>query len=129
MSDRQGDAQIFQLEFASRTVRQITHVGFQSTSPSISYDGKRLTFIGKTSEGYKVYVQSLLEPGDEPKAISDASHNERPTFSPNGKLIVFATKHDNLDILMTTTIDGRAKSVLLQRKGGMREPSWGPYID
>ena len=59
-------------------------------------------------------------------AITDTSLDERPSFAPNGKLIIYATKENGKHVLMTTTLDGQFKSRLAAQLGDTREPNWGP---
>jgi TolB protein len=60
-------------------------------------------------------------------AITDTTADERPSFAPNSRLIVFATRHEGRDALMTTTLDGRIKARLAGQGGDIREPNWGPF--
>ena len=51
----------------------------------------------------------------------------RPSFAPNSKLIVYATRQGGQEALMTTTLDGRIKARLVGQGGDIREPDWGPF--
>ena len=42
-------------------------------------------------------------------------------------LIVYATRHQGREALMTTTVDGRIKTRLASAEGDIREPDWGPF--
>ena len=61
--------------------------------------------------------------------LSDTQDDESPSFAPNGRLIVYATRAQGSDVLMTTTLDGKIRTRLLTISAGadMREPAWGPY--
>jgi TolB protein len=60
-------------------------------------------------------------------AITDTSADERPSFAPNSRLLVYATQQGGREALMTTTLDGRIKARLSGQGGDLREPHWGPY--
>ena len=62
-----------------------------------------------------------------PRAITDTSDDESPSFAPNGRLLVYASRAQGRDVLMTTTLDGKIKSRLLTTGADMREPAWGPF--
>jgi hypothetical protein len=49
-----------------------------------------------------------------------------PSFAPNSRLIVYATRQGGREALMTTTLDGKIKARLAGQGGDIREPSWGP---
>jgi TolB protein len=61
------------------------------------------------------------------KAITETNDDERPSFAPNGRLIVYASRAQGRDVLMTTTVDGRVKARLASTNVDVREPVWGPY--
>ena len=61
-------------------------------------------------------------------AITESSDDESPSFAPNGKLIIYATRTNGRDTLMTTTLDGKIKAVLESRFPDVREPVWGPFV-
>jgi TolB protein len=72
-----------------------------------------------------VAVQELA--GGTVRTLSDTQHDESPSFSPNGRLLVYASRDQGRDVLMTTTLDGRIRTRLLSSGLDMREPAWGPF--
>jgi TolB protein len=68
-----------------------------------------------------------LAGGGSPLALTDTQDDESPSFAPNGRLIVYASRLQGADVLMTTTLDGKIKTRLLSSGADMREPAWGPY--
>jgi TolB protein len=60
-------------------------------------------------------------------ALTDTSADETPSFSPNSRLILYATQQQGREALMTTTLDGRIKARLSGQSGDIREPDWGPF--
>ena len=124
VSDRSGSPQVYRGTVASQQTERITFNGSYNTSPSISSDGKFLAYISKQSEGYKLYVMNLAT--GVTSAITDTTSDERPSFAPNGKLIIYSTHENGKHVLMTTTLDGQYKSRLAAPLGDTREPNWGP---
>ena len=53
-----------------------------------------------------------LAAGAQPSAITDTSADESPSFAPNGRLIIYATRAQGREALMTTTLDGKIKARL-----------------
>ena len=68
-----------------------------------------------------------LSKGATPQAITDTRDDESPSFAPNGRLIIYATRSGGRDVLMTTTLDGKIKAKLVSTTADVREPMWGPY--
>ena len=60
-------------------------------------------------------------------SITDTTADESPSFAPNSRLIVYATRQQGREALMTTTVDGKIKARLAGQEGDIREPSWGPF--
>ncbi len=60
-------------------------------------------------------------------ALTATTRDERPSFAPNSRLIVYATQENGREALMTTTLDGRIKARLSGQGGDLREPNWGPF--
>ena len=50
-------------------------------------------------------------------ALTDTAADESPSFAPNSRLIVYATQQQGREALMTTTLDGKIKARLPDRKG------------
>ena len=63
------------------------------------------------------------------KILTDTTLDESPTVSPNGNVVIYATKDGDKDVLAGITIDGRTKFTMPSMKGEAREPSWSPLID
>jgi TolB protein len=59
--------------------------------------------------------------------VTDTVDDESPSFAPNGRLIIFATRAQGRDVLMTTTPDGKIKARLVTSLVDVREPAWGPF--
>jgi TolB protein len=54
-----------------------------------------------------------LDSGGTATAVTDTTDDESPSFAPNGRLIVYATRSRGASALMTTTLDGKIKARLV----------------
>jgi TolB protein len=124
VSDRGGGPQIYRQSVSGGGATRVTFNGAYNISPALSPDGKLLAYISRGS-GFKVMVMDLGS-GDV-RSVSDTNDDESPSFAPNGRYIIYATKADGRDVLMTTSVDGKFKSKLLESGLDIREPVWGPY--
>jgi TolB protein len=125
VSDRGGMPQVYRTPAMGGPVERVTFTGNYNISPSISSDGKWLAYITRVSGQFKLAVQELST--DKVMQITATIADERPSFAPNGKLIVYATQIQGREALMTTSIDGRITARLAGQTGDIREPNWGPY--
>lgn len=125
VSDRGASPQIYRMPVAGGTATRVTFNGPYNTSPTLSPDGRWLAYISRIGGAFKLHVMDLGS--GNVAAITDTSRDEHPSFSPNSRLIVYATQQDGREALVTTTLDGRIKVRLSGQSGDLREPNWGPY--
>jgi TolB protein len=126
VSDRGGAPQIYRMPAGGESAGRAERVSFSGNyniSPAISPDGKRLAFISRVSGEFKLHVMELG--GQGAVAVTDSNADERPSFAPNSKVILYATRQGGREALMTTTLDGRIKARLSAQGGDIREPQWG----
>ncbi|MCF8155598.1 MAG: Tol-Pal system beta propeller repeat protein TolB [Rhodoferax sp.] len=124
VSDRGGAPQIYRVPSTGGNAERVTFTGNYNISPSVSPDGKWLAYISRVSGVFKLHVMDLATGATS--AITDTTADENPSFSPNSRLIIYATHQAGREALMTTTLDGKIKARLAGQKGDIREPDWGP---
>lgn len=125
VSDRGGSPQIYRMAASGGSAERITFNGGYNISPALSPDGRWMAYISRVGSAYKLHVMDLST--QTSMAITDSWSDERPSFAANSKLIVYATKLQGAEAMMTTTVDGRIKARLAGVAGDIREPAWGPY--
>ena len=125
VSDRGGSPQIYKMSATGGSVERVTFGGSYNISPALSPDGRWLSYISRVGGQFKVQVMNLST--GQSSAITDTTADERPSFAPNSKLIVYATVFQGREALMTSTLDGKIKAKLSGQSGDIREPAWGPY--
>ena len=125
VSDRGGAPQIYRMPASGGPANRVTFNGTYNISPAISPDGRWLTYISRIGGAFKLHVMDIAS--GNVAAITDTNRDERPSFAPNSRLIVYATHQDGREALMTTTLDGRIKARLSGQGGDLREPNWGPF--
>ena len=127
VSDRGGGPQIYRVGIDGGNPERVTFSGDYNISPAVSPDGKTLAFITRRGGGFRLMVQDLGSGSSPATAITDTQDDESPSFAPNGRMIVYATRTQGVDVLMTSTLDGKIKTRLLSSGADMREPAWGPF--
>ena len=125
VSDRGGAPQIYKVASTGGQAERVTFTGNYNISPSLSPDGRWLAYISRVGGGFKLHVMELASGASN--AITDTAADERPSFAPNSRLIVYATQQQGREALMTTTLDGKIKARLAGQSGDIREPDWGPF--
>ncbi len=126
VSDRGGTPQIYRMPAGGGAPERVTFSGAYNISPAVSSDGRYLAYIAQQGNAFRLQLMDLIA-GGAPRALTDTTDDESPSFAPNGKLLVYATRVQGRDVLMTTTLDGKIKARLLSSTADVREPVWGPY--
>lgn len=125
VSDRGGSPQIYRMPAAGGAVERVTFNGSYNISPSLSPDGRFMAYVSRTGSQFKLQVMDLST--GQSNAITDTVADEKPSFAPNSKLLVYATQIQGREALMTSTLDGKIKARLAGQGGDIREPAWGPF--
>lgn len=124
-SDRGGSPQIYRYTFADKSVRRLTFRGAFNARGTLSSDGKRLALVHRPSgSSYKVALQDINT--GITNILTPTSLDESPSFSPNGQMVVYATREGNRGLLSIMSTDGRFRMNLPSEQGEVREPAWAP---
>jgi TolB protein len=126
-SDRGGAPQIYRMAASGGNAERVTFSGAYSISPTVSPDGRTLAYVTRAGNAFKLVVLDLSTSGAQPVTITDTGDDEHPSFAPNGRLLIYATRVQGRSVLMTTTLDGKIKARLPSQTADLREPVWGPY--
>ncbi len=125
VSDRGGGPQIYRVAVSGGTPERVSFTGEYNISPALSPDGRYIAYVSRQSGAFKLMVGEVGR--GSAQAITDTRDDESPSFAPNSKLIIYATRSEGRDVLMTTTLDGKIKAKLVSTLSDVREPMWGPY--
>ncbi|MES2283133.1 MAG: Tol-Pal system beta propeller repeat protein TolB [Pseudomonadota bacterium] len=125
VSDRGGAPQVYRMTASGGGVERVTFNGSYNISPAISPDGRWLAYVSRVGGAFKLQVMELAN--GTVNQITDTAADESPSFAPNSRLIVYATRQQGREALMTTTLDGKIKARLSGASGDIREPDWGPF--
>lgn len=124
-SDRGGAAQIYRYNFADGNVKRLTFRGAFNARGSLSADGKYIALVHRPSgSNYKVAIQEVST--GVTNILTPTSLDESPSFSPNGQMVVYATREGNRGLLSIMSTDGRFRMNLPSEQGEVREPAWAP---
>ena len=120
-----GSPPIYRMSARGGSAERVTFNGNYNISPAISPDGRWLAYIARLGGAFKLQVMELSS--GNIASVTDTSDDERPTFAPNSRLIMYASKIGGREALLTTTLDGQIKTRLASVPGDIREPNWGPF--
>jgi TolB protein len=124
-SDRGGSAQIYRMPVEGGAAERLTFGEGTNFSPRHSPDGKSFVFAHLDNGKFYVAVQDFQT--GQMSLLTEGGWEKKPSFAPNGKLILFASEARSRGILATVSSDGRVKQHMFTQSGDAREPVWGPY--
>lgn len=125
-SDRGGSPQVYRVSVDGGIAERETFESGRSFSPRFSPDGK--SFVYSLFKEGKFYIAMQDIQSRQVQILTGGGWDKKPSFAPNGKLILFATEIEGRGILSTVSSDGRVKQKMVAQQGDIREPIWGPYL-
>ncbi|MCK4708109.1 MAG: PD40 domain-containing protein, partial [Gammaproteobacteria bacterium] len=124
-SDRSGSPQLYEMPVRGGKPRRLTFEGRYNTAADLSPDGKNIIMVFADQGKYKI-AQLERETGNL-TVLTSNSLDESPSFSPNGRMVLYASTQGNKGVLFMTSLDGKSMHKLSDQLGDIREPVWGPY--
>ncbi len=122
-----GNADIYEMNVETKELKKITNHFSQDVDPSITADGKLMTFLSDRPGKAMIYT---MDPNTVEKDVKRISYvgqfNATPRFSPDGKEIVFASWLDNSFDLFRISSDGNGLVRLTKDFGSNEDPSYSP---
>ena len=125
-SDRGGSAQVYRMPIEGGAAQRLTFAGGTSYSPRFSPDGKSFVFTHLSGGKFSISIQDFLT--GQMETLTEGGWEKKPSFAPNGKIILFASEARGRGILATVSSDGRVKQHMFTQSGDAREPVWGPHL-
>ena len=129
-SDRGGRPQIYRVGVndlgAVGRPKRLTFEGSYNARAVFSPKGDRIAMVHGGGGNYRIAVQELAT--GNLRVLTRSRLDESPSFSANGRMIIYATEVSGRGVLEAVSVDGRAHQRLGLRMGDVREPAWSPFI-
>ncbi|MFY9259183.1 MAG: Tol-Pal system beta propeller repeat protein TolB [Gallionella sp.] len=121
-SDRGGSAQIYQMPTQGGMAKRLTFGEGANYSPRHQPDGKGFVFTHRANGKFYIATQDFQT--GQMTILTEGGWEKKPSYAPNGKLILFASEGRGRGILATVSSDGRVKQQMFTQSGDAREPVW-----
>lgn len=123
VSDRQGTPQIYLMSAAGGSARRLTFQGGYNQTPRFCprKETPLIAFTGRDERNaFDVFVYDL-KTGKIDRVTQGQGSNFDPSWSPDGRLLVYASSRGGLFVMNLQT-----RKEFRIYKGGAKNPSWGP---
>jgi TolB protein len=124
-SDQGGSPQIYSMPVAGGQEQRLTFGEGNNFSPRYSPDGKGFVYTHFINGKFYIATQDFQT--GQVEILTTGGWEKKPSFAPNGKLILFASEARGRGILATVSSDGRVQQHMFTDSGDAREPVWGPH--
>ena len=126
-SDRGGSPQIYRQPLAGGSAQRVTFNGNYAVSPALNPQGTEISYVTRSNGRFRIAIMDL-QTGQE-RILTGNEFDESPCFSPNGRIICYASERNKKGVLGTVSTDGAVSAWLTASAGDIREPTWGPLLD
>jgi len=123
VSDRQGTPQIFLMPSSGGSARRLTFQGNYNQTPHFSprKDVPMIAFTGRDERlNFDIFLYDLRT-GKVDRVTQNQGSNFDPSWSPDGRLLVYASNRGGLFVMNLQT-----RREFHIYKAGAKNPSWGP---
>jgi len=124
VSDRLGNPNVFIKDLSSGSVRRASKSGY-NTNPSMSPDGKFVTYSKQGGGGHRIYVYELATDSEKQVSFGPGS-DENPSFAPDSYFIAFSSSRAGGRKLYLTTRNGDGAVQIPTGEGEALMPAFSP---
>jgi TolB protein len=125
-SDRSGGPQIYIKDSERASPRRVTFGGRYNARPRFSPDGEYIYYVHQRDSGFHI-ARTELDSGDE-QVLTRTGSDESPSIAPNGRMLIYATRQGNDNVLTVISTNGGAAYTLPAANGDVRDPAWSPVL-
>jgi len=126
VSDRDGNDELYMMDYDGQNQTRLTFNKTRDYMPAWSADGKKIAFTSYRKLGEAGLYLLDLEAG-KITPVSTRGTNFAPSFSPDGKKMVFCSTMDGNSEIYAANADGRNVKRLTFNEGAVdTAPAWSP---
>jgi TolB protein len=125
-SGRGGSPQIYRLSLSNGQITRMTFEGNYNARASFTPDMNTIVMLHRDDRQFNIGMQNTT--GGPIVSLTFSGRDESPSVAPNGRLILYATHHQDKGVLGIVSLDGRIRMRLPAREGDVQEPAWSPYL-
>jgi len=128
-SDRHGRPMIYTMNLDGSSVDRITFAGVFNSTPAWSPDGKKIAFAGQEDDHFDIFVvdadkTNMIRVTSARKTNGKWSNNEDPSFSPDGRFLMYTSNRSGKNQIYISTVDGSEERQITDDNFNYYKPKW-----
>ena len=132
-SDRKGKTMIYTMDSKGKNIQQLTFAGHHNASPVWHPVKKELVFTGLSGGRMDLFLISANGTGLKRltslrKTNGRWANSESPSFSPDGRFLVFSSNVSGVYQLYVMSLDTLAVQRITFDSHNYKSPKWSPYL-
>lgn len=133
-SDRGGNPMIYVMNSDGTNVQRLTFQGKYNSTPSWSHDGKKIAFAGQVDNYFDIFVMdangsNITRITSATKANGKRASNEDPSFSPDGRFVVYTSNRTGKNQIYFSSIDGTQERRVTNDSYNYFKPKWSNNLE
>jgi TolB protein len=132
-SARSKHPMIYVVDMATKIAKQLTFAGTYNSSPAWSPRGDKIIFAAQRLEEGNFDLFVIDPDGNNLQRVTAGDrqgrkpfNNEKPSWAPTGRHIVYTSSEGGAEAVYITTLDGVVKRKISPDGMSCSMPSWGP---
>ena len=127
-SGRSGSPQIYELDLRKLNpkAKRISFEGTYNAKASYLPNEEGVIFVHRSSDGL-FHIAMKYKRENFIRVLTEAKMDESPSVAPNGNMVIYGIKEENLSMLAGFSLSG-AKFKLPASNGEVREPAWSNFL-
>ena len=127
-SGRSGSPQIYELDLRKLNpkAKRISFEGTYNAKASYLPNEEGIIFVHRSNDGL-FHIALKYKKENFIRVLTDAKMDESPSVAPNGNMVIYGIREENLSMLAGFSLSG-AKFKLPASNGEVREPAWSNFL-
>lgn len=124
-SGRGGSPQVYQLKLTDGSISRLTYEGNYNARASLTANQSQIVMLHRDDKNFHIATQDSK---GKLTQLTFSGYDESPSLSPNGRMIVYATRAGEKGVLSVVSLDGRINRQLPSQSADLQEPAWSPFL-
>ncbi len=133
-SDRGGSPMIYTMNSDGSNVQRKTFQGKYNSTPTWSHDGKKIAFAGQIENYFDIFTMdadggNIVRITTALKSNGQRASNEDPSFSPDGRYIVYTSNRTGKNQIYLNNLDGSNEHRVTNDSYNYFKPKWSNNLE